>query len=163
MLLLLNSFSSISQLCMEYNARTGKYFKDCFKVELLEILPFLRYHTSSFPGEVHTVRIILIFLYWNRTGCSLSVIISFLQINMLVFLFKWRDCKGRVVYIHSSWPLICSFMFISTKSIVKLSPLWDKDTAQEMSNCISWNFISEVPPLLSCSFTHHKSFTTCFL
>lgn len=81
------------------------------------------------------------------------------------FLFKWRDCKGRIVYIniHSSWPLICSFMFISTKSIVKLSPLWDKDTAQEMSNCISWNFISEVPPLLSCSFTHHKSFTTCFL
>lgn len=163
MLLLLNSFSSISQLCMEYNARTGKYFTDCYKVELLEILPFLMYHTSSFPGEVHTVRIILIFLYWNWL---LFVCNYFIFTNQYVgFLFKWRDCKGRIVYIniHSSWPLICSFMFISTKSIVKLSPLWDKDTAQEMSNCISWNFISEVPPLLSCSFTHHKSFTTCFL
>lgn len=88
MLLLLNNFSNISQLCTEYNARTGKYYKYCSKVELLKIIPFLVSHISSFPGEVHTVRIILIFLYQNRTGSALSIIISFFKICMLIFLLK---------------------------------------------------------------------------
>jgi len=75
MLLLLNNFSNFSQFCMEHNNNTSKYYKDSLKVQLLEIIPLLMSHTSSFPGEVCAVRIILIFLYQNRTGSSLSIII----------------------------------------------------------------------------------------
>lgn len=47
MLLLLNNFSNISQLYVEYNARTGKYYKDCSNVKLLKITPFFVSHISS--------------------------------------------------------------------------------------------------------------------
>lgn len=58
MLPLLNNFSNISQSYVEYIARTNKYYKDCSKVKLLKIIPFLVFRTSSFLSEVCTVRII---------------------------------------------------------------------------------------------------------
>lgn len=59
--------------------------------------------------------------------------------------------KGAHVSIPSSWPLFCS-IFISTRSII--SHMWDEGTAQEPSNCISWNFISEILLFYLGWFTH---------
>lgn len=80
MLLMLNTCGNTSQLYVEYNARTGKHCKDRSMMEILKVVPFLALCISSFPGEVHTVRITSISPCQNRTGSALSIIISFFKI-----------------------------------------------------------------------------------
>lgn len=115
-------------------------------MELLEIIHFLASHISSFPGEVRTVRIIFIFSITKQNWLFFVYNYFFLTNVYVDFYLSEQTTKEKGVYIsiHSSWLLICSSIFTSAKSIVKLFPLWDEGTAQETDNRISWNFVSEV-------------------
>lgn len=73
-------------------------------MELLEIIHFLTSHISSFPGEVHTVRIIFIFSITKQNWLFFVYNYFFLTNLYVDFYLSEQTTKEKGVYIsiHSS-------------------------------------------------------------